>query len=133
YLHRQAAGFGSEQENVTSQEPRPVQPLGCARSERKHPLGPQGLQASDEVSVDLDGRVLVVVEPGPLQLPVVQPEAKGLDQMEPAAGVGAQTNDVAGVGRYLRLEQDDVEHFLLQKLTGNISLGNSISCNINLK
>lgn len=30
--------------------------------------------------------------------------------MEPCAGIGAESNDVAGVRRYFRLEEDDVEH-----------------------
>jgi hypothetical protein len=34
--------------------------------------------------------------------------------MQPAAGVRAQANDIAGIGRNFGLEQDDVEHFLLQ-------------------
>jgi hypothetical protein len=30
--------------------------------------------------------------------------------MEPCPGIGGEADDVAGVGRYFRLEKDDVEH-----------------------
>jgi hypothetical protein len=54
--------------------------------------------------------VLVVIQARPAQLLVGDPEAQGLDQVQAAAGVGGQADDVAGVGRDFRLEQDDVEH-----------------------
>ena len=54
--------------------------------------------------------VLVVVQPGAAQLPVVQREPERLDQVQPRAGVGAQPDHVAGVGRDLGRMQDDVEH-----------------------
>ena len=54
--------------------------------------------------------VLVVVQPGALELLVLQGEAQRRDQVQPRPGVGAQADDVAGVGRNFGLEQDDVEH-----------------------
>src|SRR5687768_9505816 len=53
---------------------------------------------------------LVIVEARALELPVVHRKAERLDQMKPAAGVGREANDVAGVGRDLGLDQDDIEH-----------------------
>jgi hypothetical protein len=32
--------------------------------------------------------------------------------MEPAAAIGAEANDVAGVGRDLWLKENDIEHFV---------------------
>ena len=48
--------------------------------------------------------------PGALQQAVLHREAQRLDQMQMAARVGAEADDVAGVRRNLRLEQDDMEH-----------------------
>ena len=58
----------------------------------------------------LQRRVLVVVEAGAAQLLVVEGEAERLDQVQARAGVRAQADHVAGVGRDLGLVQDHVEH-----------------------
>ena len=60
--------------------------------------------------MDLHGGVLVVVEAGAAQARVVEREAQRLDQVQPRAGVRAQADDVAGVGRDFGLVEDDVEH-----------------------
>jgi hypothetical protein len=64
--------------------------------------------------MDLDRRVFVVIQSGPLQLPITQLKTQGPDQVEPATGIGAEPDHVSGVGWNFRLEQDDFEHFLLQ-------------------
>ena len=58
----------------------------------------------------LDVGELVIVEAGAAQQPVFHREAERLHQMQRGAGVGREADDVAGVGRNLRLDQDDVEH-----------------------
>lgn len=58
----------------------------------------------------LERRILVVVQPGATQAFVIQFETQRLDQVQLAAGVGAQADDVAGIGWDFGLEQDDVEH-----------------------
>ena len=53
---------------------------------------------------------VMIVEAGALEAGVIQAEAKRLDQVEHDPRVGAQANHIAGVGRYLGLIEDDVEH-----------------------
>src|SRR5262249_16947251 len=53
---------------------------------------------------------LVVVEPGALEAAVVHGKAERLDEVEPTAGVRREPDDVAGIRRDLRLDEDDVEH-----------------------
>ena len=52
---------------------------------------------------------LTVIEPGPPYRARIEPEAQRLDEVQAGAGVGAQPDDVAGIGRDLGLEQDDVQ------------------------
>ena len=37
-------------------------------------------------------------------------EAERFDEVQPRSGIGAQPNDVAGIGRNFRMYQDDLEH-----------------------
>ena len=60
--------------------------------------------------VDLQGGVLPVVEPRALHVLVFEREAEGLYQMERRAGVGAEADDVAGIGRNFGMNENDVEH-----------------------
>ncbi len=55
-------------------------------------------------------RVLVVIQAGAAQLLVVKFKTQGADQMQLCAGIGAQTDDVAGVRRDLGLVKNDIEH-----------------------
>jgi hypothetical protein len=51
-----------------------------------------------------------IIQPCPPQLPIIEREAERLDQMQTRPEVGGQTHDVAGIGRNLRLIEDDFEH-----------------------
>ena len=55
-------------------------------------------------------RVLVVVEAGALQFAIVEPEAQRLDQMQLGAGIGGKPDHVAGIGRNLRMDENDGDH-----------------------
>ena len=68
------------------------------------------LQKGLPAGVYLQRGVFVVVQPGAAQLLVVQAKTQRLDQMQRAAGIGRQTDDVAGIGRNFRLVQQDIEH-----------------------
>ena len=61
--------------------------------------------------MDLDRRVLVVIEARALELAVVQPKPEGANKVQPAPGVGAKPDDVARIRWNFRLEQYDIEHF----------------------
>jgi hypothetical protein len=53
---------------------------------------------------------VVIVEAGALQLPVLEGEAERLDEVQPRAGVGGEADDVAGIGRDLGMDEDDIKH-----------------------
>ena len=47
---------------------------------------------------------------GAAQAFIVQLVTQRLDEVQVAAGIGAEPDNVAGIGRYFRLEQDHVKH-----------------------
>src|SRR3569832_2156304 len=63
-----------------------------------------------EALVHLHARVLVVIQSRATQARVVELEAQLTDQVQRRAGIGAEANDVAGVGRELGLIEDDMKH-----------------------
>ena len=89
---------------------RPLSPSGQGKKTalRRASRRQEGLPAG--VLIDL--RILVIVQTGTTQLAVVHREAQWLHQMQCAARVGSQPDDVAGVGRYLGLNQNNVKHGL---------------------
>src|SRR5690606_5059612 len=107
---RQPPTFRTEQEHI----PRLVTYLAVTLL----PLGAQGEhagrlhggEAAVQTGVGLYPGVFVIIQPGTAQPLVIQLETQWLDQMQLAAGIGAQTDDVARVGRDLGLEQGDMEH-----------------------
>ena len=58
-------------------------------------------------------RVADVVEARPAQLFVIDIKAQWFDEMERTASVRTQPKNVACVGRYLGMNQNDVKHHLL--------------------
>ena len=81
-------------------------------------LGAEGKQAlGRDIVVEVrEGRVFSqigkfpVVEAGPPQALVIDVEGEGVDQVELRAGIGAQANDVARVGRNFGLVEHDMKH-----------------------
>ena len=63
-----------------------------------------------EVVVHVHGGQFVVVEAGAAHRLAVQAKSQRLHQVQLTTGVGREPNQVAGVRRNLRLEDDDVEH-----------------------
>lgn len=57
----------------------------------------------------LQGCVLVIVQAGAFELLVAEVEAERLDQVQARAGVGAQADHIARIGRNFWLKQDDIE------------------------
>ena len=55
-------------------------------------------------------RELAVVQPGAAQLFFFKIETKRLDQVQRNASIGAQTNNVSGVGRNFRFVENQAEH-----------------------
>ena len=65
--------------------------------------------------------VFVIIESCAAQLSVVKFEAERANQMQLRSGVGAQTDDVAGIRRNLGLIKDDMEHRSCQRYEKRIS------------
>ena len=53
--------------------------------------------------------VFVIIQPGAFELLVFQRKAQRLHQMQYHAGIGAQADDVAGVGRDFWLVEDEIK------------------------
>ena len=68
------------------------------------------VQKGCPVLVHNHGREFVIIQPRTAHLGVVDGKAQRFDEVQGAAGVGAQADDVAGVGRDFGLDKDDVEH-----------------------
>ena len=83
--------------------------------EREQARLSQAFQAAWQVGMTLECGVLVVVEPGAAQALVVQLKADRLDQVQVAAAVGAQPDNVAGIRRNFWLKKDDVKHARLRR------------------
>ncbi len=56
-----------------------------------------------QVGMQLHRSPVVIIQPSPAQLPVVKLKTQGADQMQPSARIGAQSDDVASIGRNFRL------------------------------
>ena len=80
--------------------------------ERKHALHIRLrlLQKRLPARVALHAGVFMVVQPGAAQLGIFHGKAQRLDQVQVAPCIGGQANDIAGVGRNLRLIQHDMKH-----------------------
>ncbi|MNS70144.1 hypothetical protein D3C72_1034840 [compost metagenome] len=58
----------------------------------------------------LGGGILVVIEACAAHVAVFHGKSQRLDQVQAAAGIGAQADHIAGIGGDFWLDQDDVEH-----------------------
>ena len=68
------------------------------------------VQKGCPVLVHGHGREFMIIQPRAAHLGVVDGKAHRFDEVQGAAGIGAQADDVAGVGRDFGLDKDDVEH-----------------------
>ncbi len=111
-LRRQAARLGAEHEPVAGLQGQRVHQPAALRGERKHALGRRRAGVQQGLPVGMAAHVgpLVVVQPGAAHQAVFHRKPQRLHQVQGAAGVGSQADHVAGVGRNLGFDQDDVEH-----------------------
>ena len=61
------------------------------------------------IRMHLHTRIVVIIEAGTAHLGIIERETKRFDQMQLGPGIGAQTDDVTGIGRNFRLYQNDVK------------------------
>ncbi len=62
--------------------------------------------------MDPHARVLVVIEPGALQLAVIHPEAQRFDEIELSGRVRGEPDHVAGIRRNFGVDENDGEHWV---------------------
>jgi hypothetical protein len=110
YIHRQAATLGAEQERISCLIMHLMEGLRALGGEREHACRVEFRQAIRQSFVNLQGRKFVIIQSRAYQLLVFEREAERLDQMQLATGVGAQTDDVAGIRRDFGLISNHMEH-----------------------
>ena len=109
----QAAAFRAEQEGVAALEPHLMEGLRALGGEGEQARLAEARQAAVQIGMPLERSVLVIIEAGTAQALVVQLEAQWFDQMQTAAGIGAEPDNVAGIRRNLRLKKDYMIMLLL--------------------
>lgn len=111
HLFRQAPAFRSEQQRIASRKPDVEHMAGSAGGEREQSARPDAIQAAGQVRMFFEAREFTVIEPGAPQAGLIELKAQGMNEMQASARVGAQTDDVARVGWYFGLEQNDVQEW----------------------
>ena len=109
---RQAAGLRAEDQPVAGLPGHVVHRARAARGQREQAcrVGAFGVQKGRPAGMAPQRGVLVVVEACAAHVLVVHRKAQRLDQVQRAAGVGRQADDVARVGRDFGFNEDDMEH-----------------------
>lgn len=106
----QTATFRAEEKGIAALELHLMEGLRTFGGEGEHPRLADARQATVEIGVAFERRVLVIIQARPSQTLVVEFETQRLDQMQAAASVGAEPDNVAGIRRNLRLEKDHMKH-----------------------
>jgi hypothetical protein len=63
----------------------------------------------------------MIIKPGAAQLLVIQVKTQRLDQVKQTAGIGTQADNIAGIGWYFGLIENNVEHLLILSFLFHIS------------
>ena len=109
----QSGGLAAEDQDVAGRELRVVE-RARARGGQREPAARAAASSAARhaapIAVHGDARVLVVVEPGALQLAIVHPEPQRLDQVQFGGRIGGEADHVAGVRRDFGMDEDDGEH-----------------------
>src|SRR5438552_772652 len=103
-------GLGAEDERVVRLELRVAVGAAAAGLDAEEARALQGFETGGEARVHPHRRELLVVEAGAAHRFAGELEAERLHQVQRRAAVGAQADDVAGIGRDFGLKQHDVEH-----------------------
>lgn len=110
HLGGQATGFPTKDKNIViAQYGRKWAGFAACRH-CQQPTASQCCLTGGPVGVVNDTGVLVIIQSGPPQALVGDDKAQWFNEMQLGAGIGAQANDVAGVGGDFRLIEDDGEH-----------------------
>lgn len=114
-FRRQATAFRAEDKRIARHKRRVVKRPRALGGKREQARIAEAFQTSGEVRMALQRGIFVVVESGATQALVVHLEAQRFDQMQVAAAVGAQPDNVAGIRRNFWLKKDDVKHARLRR------------------
>ena len=98
HSRRQTAGLRTEHQRIARAVFEIRVATAASRLDRHDARIAERLETRLHAGVDFDFRKIVVVEPGTLQALVVQAKAQRLDQMQRGSRVGAESDDVSGVG-----------------------------------
>ena len=107
---RQSGGFAAKEKDVIGADGRVVKTALTFGGQRPDVAPGDGLEKRRPVVVMVDVGELGVIQPGATQAAVVPGKAQRVDEVQHRAGIGAEADDVAGVGRDLRLVKGDVLH-----------------------
>ena len=98
------SGLGTEKKRVAGCKARTYITLGSKLGHCKQAWFSKCQQAVFEVLMFYDIRQIVIVETGPPAGLGIEGESKWFDEMKVGARIRAQSDNVAGVWRYLRRE-----------------------------
>jgi hypothetical protein len=112
HFGRKAACFAAKHKPVTCLELQRMGGLAAVRGHGKHAVVRRlhGVQKGLPVGMAAHAGVLVVVQPCAAHVAVFHGKAQGLNQVQLAASVGCQANDVACIRWNLRLYKNNMEH-----------------------
>ncbi len=106
---RQAARFRTEHEGIAGGVVDLVVALTAAGRYAEPTRWLDRRKEVREIGMLLNRGELAVVEPGASQALVVELESERMNQVQSAAGIGAQAYDIAGIRRNLRLIEHDMK------------------------
>src|SRR5690625_3547113 len=106
----QAATLRAEQQGISGLKARLMDVQSSPRADGVEGVGRLTLQIVVETAVNLKTLPFPIIESGATQPLVVELETQRFYHMQVKPGIGAEANDVAGVGRNFRLIKNDIEH-----------------------
>jgi len=107
---RQTTRFRAQQESIPGLETLLVKRTMAFRGQCKNSVAGESRNAVFEPIVLAYIDELAVIETCPSERRGIHVETERTNQMQLRADIGAQSNDVAGIWRYLRLIEDELEH-----------------------
>src|SRR5690554_7444319 len=78
---------------------------------------------SGPMAVHLHTGPLMIIESGATQAFIVEHKTQRFNQVQAKAAISAQPDQVAGIGRYLRLVEHDIEHGDLSEKRQRAAIG----------
>src|SRR4029078_5443007 len=109
-LRRQPTAFRAKHKNIAVRIGDQVVPLSAFGRYREQTAILHACRTFGPTFVNRDCGKFVIVETCSQQLLILQRKAQRFDEMQPGSAIGAESYNVTGVRRNLRLIEDDVKH-----------------------